>query len=201
MTAPTITDVEFREATPTQNQPAESKTTCVSLLENTDPHQQLAADIKLEVIRAKAGAETAVAASIRVGELLLVAKEKVPHGQFQQWLTDHCDISIRHAQRYLQLAKKAKTIEVGDNTLVGAASVASAMRALTFSETDSPAKRIVYVGQKEPREKVQRALMQAWNGIKRIEKDFSLKRKVDCTQARKKLMAALETLNELEASQ
>jgi len=200
MVGANITDVEFRE-TPTKTQAFDSKTTCVSLLEKTDPHQPLADSIKAEVRRAKAGAETAVAASIRVGELLIEAKEKVPHGQFQQWLNDHCDIGLRQAQRYLSLAKKAKTVEPGDSVFVGAASMASAMRALTCSEAANSPKRPIFVDQKEPYDKARRALSQAYYGLKSIEKNFSRTRKMDCAQARKKLMAALDVLNELEASQ
>lgn len=200
MSAANITDVEFRETTQDPNHPAESKTTSVSLLVNADSHQELAANIKAELALAKAGAESTVAAAIRVGELLLVAKEKVPHGQFQQWLTDNCHISIRHAQRYLSLAKKSKTVEPGDTALACAPSMTSAIRALNFNEADNPNKRTIYVQNREPHEKLVKSFKVAWTGLKKFEKDFSLSRKMDCAQIRKKLLSAVELIDALEAT-
>jgi len=201
MSAAIITDVEYRETVQDQNNSVDSKTTCVSLLEKKDPQPKLAAAIVAELERAKAGAESAVAAAIRVGDLLLEAKEQVPHGHFQNWLTTHCHLSVRHAQRYLSLAKKAKTIEPGDNALAGAASMASAVRALTFKESENSGKRTVFVSKREPREAVLLAFNNAWRVLKRLEKDFQWSSKIDCKQARKKLIDALELIDSLEADQ
>lgn len=41
----------------------------------------------------------------RTGELLIKAKALVPHGEWLQWIEDHCAFSARAAQVYMRLAK------------------------------------------------------------------------------------------------
>jgi hypothetical protein len=39
------------------------------------------------------------------GDLLVVAKSKVPHGQWLPWLRDNCAVDVRQAQRYMRLSQ------------------------------------------------------------------------------------------------
>lgn len=38
------------------------------------------------------------------GELLIRAKETLPHGEYLPWLAEHCEVSERHASRYMLIA-------------------------------------------------------------------------------------------------
>jgi hypothetical protein len=40
------------------------------------------------------------------GELLLKAKEEVPHGAFKEWVEANCGFSYSQAKRYMAVAKK-----------------------------------------------------------------------------------------------
>ena len=49
--------------------------------------------------------------AITAGELLIVAKAQVPHGQWLSWLREHCAVSERTEQFYMRVAKNRAEIE------------------------------------------------------------------------------------------
>lgn len=65
----------------------------------------LAAEINSMHHAAQRAAKTAVAHAIKAGELLLVAKSKVPHGAWLTWLSENCDFSPSTATGYMRLAQ------------------------------------------------------------------------------------------------
>jgi hypothetical protein len=58
-----------------------------------------------------ASARTTLQRAIEIGELLKQAKERVGHGNFEAWVTDHCQLSYRSARRYMTLARDRTEIE------------------------------------------------------------------------------------------
>jgi hypothetical protein len=70
------------------------------------PLATLAAGINAAHARCEAAATDAVRSAIEAGRLLLVAKEKVPHGGWLPWLTANCPFSMRLAQSYMKLARE-----------------------------------------------------------------------------------------------
>ena len=58
-----------------------------------------------------ASARTTLQRAIEIGELLNQAKERVGHGNFEAWVTDHCQLSYRSARRYMTLARDRTEIE------------------------------------------------------------------------------------------
>jgi hypothetical protein len=48
-------------------------------------------------------AETMLLKAYRIGELLVEQKQKMQHGQFTQWVTDHWPFSVRTAQNYMKV--------------------------------------------------------------------------------------------------
>ena len=66
----------------------------------------LAARIRVEQENARLAFRTGIEHALRVGELLLEAKEKVNHGHWSHWLHAHCDLSERTAQGYMRLARQ-----------------------------------------------------------------------------------------------
>jgi len=93
----------------------------------------LAARIKTEHQAVATALKQSVKHAIAAGELLIEAKDQVPHGRWLPWLRDHCTISERTAQLYMRVAKNRADIEdqmrndVADLTL----SEAAAMLALS----------------------------------------------------------------------
>ena len=97
----------------------------------TDP--ELAARIRAEHAAVADALKDSLRHAITAGELLIVAKAQVPHGQWLSWLREHCAISERTAQLYMRVAKNRAEIEA--NISEGAAdltlSEAAAMLALS----------------------------------------------------------------------
>jgi hypothetical protein len=54
---------------------------------------------------------TALRAALDAGDGLMATKARVPGGIWQRWLLDHCCLSVRTAQLYVQLAEHRGEIE------------------------------------------------------------------------------------------
>jgi hypothetical protein len=71
-----------------------------------NPAADLAVQINAEHRLAVERATDALSHARVTGDLLLLAQQNVPHGQWITWLAEHCpDISARRAQKYMQLAR------------------------------------------------------------------------------------------------
>lgn len=55
-------------------------------------------------------ANQAMQHAIKCGEYLREVKTQLPHGQFQEWIAEHCSFSVRTAQGYMRLASKAQRV-------------------------------------------------------------------------------------------
>jgi hypothetical protein len=80
-------------------------------IEGSNSLADLAARIKAEHEAVGIALKDSVRHAIMAGELLLQAKDQVPHGQWLPWLRDHCTISERTAQLYMRVAKNRSEIE------------------------------------------------------------------------------------------
>ena len=60
--------------------------------------------INAEHGRATRSARTTIDHATRCGEMLLAAKSKVAHGQWESWLEENTGVSLRSSQRYMRLA-------------------------------------------------------------------------------------------------
>jgi hypothetical protein len=83
---------------------------------------RIAAEHRAFVAAVKRGLEHAIAA----GHLLIKAKDRLGHGEWLPWLSDHCQVPERTAQLYMRLARHApelarKSATVADLTLREAA--------------------------------------------------------------------------------
>lgn len=84
--------------------------------------------------------------AIAVGENLIVAKAKVPHGQWLSWLKDKCTLEERTAQRYMKLAEGkamllSRSDKLSDLTLAAAQQLLDgepAQSSATSSKTSLP---------------------------------------------------------------
>jgi hypothetical protein len=73
--------------------------------------RDLARAINEKVAQITSSLRTSVARAIETGELLIVAKKKVGHGNFEQWVSDNCQLSPATARRWMELAEKRPEIE------------------------------------------------------------------------------------------
>lgn len=67
--------------------------------------QAYAADINSHHEQATHHAETAIEHAKKAGELLLLAKKELRHGEFVSWIEANCTVSARQAQRYMRAAQ------------------------------------------------------------------------------------------------
>lgn len=77
----------------------------------------IAGRIKAEHEAVAASLKQSVQHAIAAGELLIEAKDKVPHGQWLPWLSDHCGVSPRSAQGYMRLARHRAELEANTQAL------------------------------------------------------------------------------------
>jgi hypothetical protein len=49
--------------------------------------------------------------AIEIGVMLIAAKERVGHGNFEAWVVEHCQTSYRSARRYMKMAREREEIE------------------------------------------------------------------------------------------
>lgn len=76
-----------------------------------------------------------VHAAVRAGELLMQAKAAVPHGEWGQWLAEHCTIAPRTAQAYMRLAEALPTLPPQDAQRVADLPLREALNAITTAPT------------------------------------------------------------------
>jgi hypothetical protein len=81
-------------------------------LEGSNYLIDIAARIKAEHQAVAASLKKGVQYAIAAGELLLEAKEHIPHGQWLPWLEDRCGVTPRAAQMYMRVAKYRASIEI-----------------------------------------------------------------------------------------
>ena len=72
------------------------------------------AQIKIEHDAYLSAVRTSIDHAIKAGTLLEEAKGLLRHGQWLPWLSDHCGLSDRTAQRYMRLARNAKSATMAD---------------------------------------------------------------------------------------
>lgn len=77
----------------------------------------LAADIQREHEAAHGKAREALEHARRAGELLIEAKGQLEHGAWLPWLSEHCGVSSRSAQRYMRLASRWGELESKHDTV------------------------------------------------------------------------------------
>ena len=99
-----------------------------------DNAEVLIAKINTAHAEAQAYAGKAIERALEAGDLLLLAKGQVDHGQWQSWLKQHCPaISVRTAQNYMKVAKELPVEKRSDAHLT----VREALR-LVGGEGDAP---------------------------------------------------------------
>lgn len=92
---------------------------------------EIAKNVIDQVKLAKAACSRSVWAAINAGALIATAKKKLNHGEFEQWVVDHCEISLRTAQAYMRLAKRTQELPKEEAQRVALLPIREAIKAVT----------------------------------------------------------------------
>jgi hypothetical protein len=77
----------------------------------------LLAALNAEHGRAIRSARTTIDHATRCGEMLIEAKARIQHGQWETWLEDHTQVSLRTSQRYMRLASNTTSVSLLDGDM------------------------------------------------------------------------------------
>jgi len=77
----------------------------------TMSEEDLAKSIKEKISAVLTSFQRSVTHAMEVGDLLIEAKSRVGHGNFEAWCETHCQLSLRTARRYMGMAKDRTQIE------------------------------------------------------------------------------------------
>jgi hypothetical protein len=93
----------------------------------------LAHRIRAEHEAATAALKSGMQHGITAGSLLIEAKRQLQHGQWLPWLADHCAISERTAQAYMQVARSFGKLDQSNTQRVADLSFRDALRSLAVT--------------------------------------------------------------------
>ncbi|MBN2359676.1 MAG: DUF3102 domain-containing protein [Deltaproteobacteria bacterium] len=99
---------------------------------------KVAMQVRSEHEQVRALAVAATPHAVRAGELLLQAKEQLPHGDWLPWLQDHCELTERTAQAYMRLARTLPTLDEAKAQRVADLPLREALRAIAAPREQQP---------------------------------------------------------------
>ena len=114
------------------------KSTSTELLIIALPLAELALHINLATKHAEASARSAVQFALEAGNLLNRAKAMTERGQWESWLTQHCDVAPRTAQAYMRLANKLPHLSEADAQRVADLPLRDAIKAIATDPVTPP---------------------------------------------------------------
>ena len=79
--------------------------------------------------------------AMAAGDALIEAHQEIPHGKWEVWLRHDCELSIRTAARYVQLAKARSFFESSNPSRTTDLTIAGALRLLGNSQKSKPVKK------------------------------------------------------------
>lgn len=116
----------------------------ITIIENTTGEVtitdlgELADSIHIKVEAANHHLKYSARFAIEAGQLLIEAKSLVQHGQWEQWLTDNCQVAPRTAQAYMRLAKHIPELPDAKAQRVADLPLREAIKAITTDPTAPP---------------------------------------------------------------
>ena len=180
-----------------------SAVTTVILAPGQDTPAELGARIRMRVTMAESHAKKALEYALEIGALLNEAKPQLKHGEWLDWLQDHCDLAPRTASAYMRLSKAYPALPEANRQRVTDLPVREALKAISTDPTplpprEPPARR---VNSLDERERVKSVFLNARNQLTKAVKtiDYAMPIKGgEVAALRKKLEAVLAQLTELQ---
>ncbi|MFZ4539369.1 DUF3102 domain-containing protein [Propionivibrio sp.] len=163
----------------------------------------LSARIKIYARMAERSVQTAAAAAVTTGNLLIEAKAKLKHGEWEIWVTENCQLAVSTARAYMRLSKKIQQLDDSNRQRVSDLPLREALKAITTDPTAPP--KPAYSRYRENRTDSERASSifgKAESSLKAVKKLIGYQLPVKRQQLdglRKKLNDALVELDALDA--
>jgi len=164
---------------------------------------ELAQRINSRVTMAETHAKKALEYALEIGELLDQARRQVAHGQWEQWLTANCNLAMRTARAYMQLAKAYPTLPEPERQRVADLPVREAIRAVTTvqqpkTERNAP---IRTVSKRDDRDRAADVFRSAKNELGKAADRIAVGREINgagVAKLRERLERVLQQLTELQ---
>ena len=163
---------------------------------------ELAASINRNIHDAESRAQSATMLALEAGMQLNRAKELVPHGAWNDWLTTNVDVAPRTAQAYMRLAKRLPTLPSEKARRVADLPLRDAVKAIATPPTspESDLRRRHYV-RLEERDRIRKGFATCASALRELGKQVDSGIPVEAKKianARKALERTVGLLAELE---
>ena len=161
----------------------------------------LADRINLRVKCAEDRAKKAVEYAIDAGQLLNEAKALVPHGEWENWLTQHCTVAPRTARAYMMLARRFPVLPDAERQRVADLPMRDAVKAITTDpatpQREPSARQIPGRDERERVVKVFRSAASGANEAAKLIANFTEIKPGKVQSLRNKLAAVIAELDRL----
>lgn len=164
---------------------------------------ELGERIQNQVLMLESQLKGATRYALEIGTLLTEAKSQVQHGEWDAWLSEHCNLAPRTARAYMRLAKEFPAMAAAKRQRVANLPVREALKAITTDPTPpvkyAPTKPLHQNRSRETQDKVRGVFSQARRKLAKAEKSLDLGIKGSEVQSlRKHLEAVIAQLDELQ---
>ena len=166
--------------------------------------QELAERISMRVRMAENHAKKALEYALEIGQLLNEAKPLVRHGDWERWLTEHCNLASRTARAYMRLAKEYPSLPEPERQRVATLPVREAVKAIATDPTPPATAKVLPAAaprRRDERERVAASFSATAKSIrdaaKRINQFMDIK-PAQVTALRTKLQDMLIELDQLQ---
>ena len=161
----------------------------------------IAHDLNQHVESAERHASKAVEAAVKAGGLLREAKEIVPHGEWEKWITDNTTLAPRTAQAYMRLAKQVTELPQEEAQRVAELPLREAMRAISTPAEAPPRSSPVFDTRRTAREqnlhRYKQIMLKLGRPLaRRLHNGIFRRGEID--GYRRQVQALLDLLNEIE---
>lgn len=165
---------------------------------------ELGERIRMRVRMAENHLKKALEYALEIGGLLNEAKPQIKHGEWQDWLTAHCDLAPRTASAYMRLAKAYPALSQAERQRVADLPVREAVKAISTDPAAPPADKTAparRLNSADDRARVKGVFAKARNKLTATMRviDYGMPIKgSDVAALRKQLESVLEQLTELQ---
>ena len=164
----------------------------------------LAKQINEAVTDAENHARSAMEVALTAGALLTEAKKQVPHGEWENWLTEHCNLAGRTARAYMKLAKDFPSLPEPERQRVATLPVREAVKAIATDPAPPVTEKILPAfapRRREERERVSEKFSATAKSIRDVAKRIGMFMDIkpaQVTALRTKLQEMLSELDQLQ---
>ena len=188
-----------------QQHAAEAGQAALEILDAGQPTAlELAERISIRVRMAENHAKKALEYALEIGALLNEAKPLLKHGDWEPWLTEHCNLASRTARAYMKLAKNFPSLPEPERQRVATLPVREAVKAIATDPAPPATEKVLPAAaprRREERERVSAKFSSTAKSIRDAAKRINLFMDIkpaQVTALRTKLQDMLAELDQLQ---